>query len=252
MFQQEVLNEIQAMIQDPIFVEYISTLIFTVFTYAFTVSYVVDYIFSRNLDRKVKSYELSHFIPCIFSGMLFVYSLINWGIFMKQFLKNEKIDFKDNPMDTLFIQACLQGCTWDLLLGYEYYRNNIRYRQIKNIAYILLSFYTVTTREAHLFAMYWMTDYIDFIREYNFYERFRNNWIDLFIYRSSYVLFKIVFPLVLIRNLWITKYPISDFLFGSLMVTTWYEICLFFFWSIDIIRDNIVKKQEHVEMKKGN
>ena len=211
-----------------------------------------NYIISQKNINKMR--YLSHLMSCLLSGTLFMFAIANIISTSLQINRNpdmiEKV-MDDNKIDLIMIQICIQGIFWDLIMGYELYPKIIEKRYMKYVTYIVMGVASILTLNMKIFTFYWISEYVDFLKNYAYMIQLKPELTDKIIYQISYFVFKLVYPIFLVQQIYIRNLKISNFMLIMYMGVTWYEVCLFLLWSLDNMRNDFkMKVEEEQDLKK--
>ncbi len=180
-------------------------------------------------------------------GIQFSISVLQWtNILYHVVYKKEdwKVEKNVDYYDLFYTYFFVYGILMDTFIGMDYYPNQIYERKHQHIIQIVLGIVSLWTKDIKFYMLNWISNYPEMLKNMNLYYFIKNEKIDLRIYQMSVILFKLVYPIVLIK---VYYHNVSRDFFVLYCVSVWYEVCKFTVWCFDQIFfkcfDNKIKTQ---------
>ncbi len=174
-------------------------------------------------------------------GIQFCISVFQWiNILYQIYYKKEwKIEKKVEYMDLFYTYIFVYGILLDVFIGLDYYPNQLYERKHQHIIQAVLGIVSLMKKDIKFYTLNWISNYPDLLKNMNLYYFIKNDKIDLRIYQVSVILFKLIYPFILMK----IYYPnVSTEFFVLYTISVWYEVCKFIVWCIDnLIIQNIDK-----------
>jgi hypothetical protein len=153
--------------------------------------------------------------------------------------------FQDKSQNIIYFSVFVQFLLIDVMIGQEYYPKTLQNRYPKILIQLLTITFAFANNDMKWLGFFWLSEYSEVMRYLSLMSGYPNDKIDILIYRMTHISFQVIYPLFLMYLIYDRKYTISDYLWGILILSQWYEMCLFTFWIIDQIWGI-----RHKEMKK--
>lgn len=190
-----------------------------------------------------RSRWICYMIPTTFHSMKWMYSVSTWTSTLIHFMRTQQIEFEDKNINIVVFSVFVQFLVMDTLIGKDYYPNTLKNRWTKNMIQFIVMMTAFTTHQMKWLGFFWLSEYSEVMRYLSLISGSPCDKNDILIYRITHICFQIVYPTFLLVQIYIREYPISHYLWGSLVLSQWFELCQFTFWMIDHTRVGPLKKE---------
>jgi hypothetical protein len=175
-------------------------------------------------------------------GIQFSISIFQWmNILYHIYYKKEewKIEKKVDFTDIFFTYIFVYGILMDIFIGMDYYPKQLYERKDQHMIQVVLGIVSLMKKDIKFYMLNWISNYPDLLKNMNQYYFIKNDKIDVRIYQMSVILFKLIYPFILLK---IYYTNVSTEFFVIYAISIWYEVCKFIVWSIDnLIFKNVDK-----------
>jgi hypothetical protein len=222
---------------------------------------IIEYLMTMKSNQKTRL--ICYAIPTTFSSLKLVYAISIWTSTVVQYLNMGDIEmtdqhihemvfkiltqFQDKSQNIVLFSSFIQFLVMDMVIGQDIYLKVLQNRLAKNWSQFLIISIAFVNHDMKWLGFFWLSEYSEVMRYLSLLSGYTHDRIDILIYRMTHVCFQVIYPLFLMYQIHIRQYPISTSLYGILMLSQWYELCLFFIWSIDqmwgIRRNKEMKKE---------
>jgi hypothetical protein len=189
-----------------------------------------------------RSQMICYLIPTTFNSLKLMYAVSVWTSTVLHFMRTQQIDFEDKNVNVVLFSVFVQFLVMDTMIGQDYYPNTLKNRLTKNIIQFIIMMAAFTTHQMKWLGFFWLSEYSEVMRYLSLISGCPCDKNDILIYRITHICFQVVYPTFLLTQIYLREYPISDYLWGSLVVSQWFELCQFTFWMIDQMRSVPLKK----------
>lgn len=221
---------------------------FLVGTFIFTLYYLyhklkIQHI--RKLETKRNKSNILYWSNGYFLyGIQFTISVYQWlSIFYQIYYLKEDIKINKNVdyTDLFFTYLFVYGILMDTFIGLDYYPTQLYERKHQHIIHTVLGIVALMTKDIKFYMLNWISNYPDLLKNMNLYYFIKNETLDVRMYQGSVILFKLIYPIVLIK---IYYHNVSNDFFILYVVSVWYEVCKFTVWCVDnCLRQEKIKTQ---------
>lgn len=180
-----------------------------------------------------RSRWICYMIPTTFHSMKLMYSVSIWTSTVVHFMRTQQIEFEDKNINIVVFSVFVQFLVMDTLIGKDYYPNTLKNRWTKNIIQFMIMMAAFTSHQMKWLGFFWLSEYSEVMRYLSLISGYPCDKNDILIYRFTHICFQVVYPTFLLAQIYLREYPISDYLWGSLVLSQWFELCQFTFWTID-------------------
>ena len=189
-----------------------------------------------------RSRWICYMIPTTFHSLKLMYSVSIWTSTVLHFMRTQQIEFEDRDVNIVLFSVFVQFLVMDTLIGQDYYPNTLKNRWTKNIIQFIIMMSAFTSHQMKWLGFFWLSEYSEVMRYLSLMSGCPCDKNDIYIYRIIHICFQVVYPTFLLAQIYLREYPISDYLLGSLVVSQWFELCQFTFWTIDQMSGVPLKK----------
>ena len=227
---------------------FLKSLVFSVLISS-SLYYLLDRLMYSKQEQR--SRMICYLIPTIFSSVKLVYAISIWTSTVVQYIKMGNINlsnkniydmffqiltrFQDKSHNIIYFSVFVQFLLIDVMIGQEYYPKTLQNRYPKIWIQLLTISFAFANDDMKWLGFFWLSEYSEVMRYLTLISGYPNDKIDILIYQMTHISFQVIFPLFLMYQIYQREYPISEYLWGILMISQWYEMCMFSFWIIDQI-----------------
>lgn len=190
-----------------------------------------------------RSRLICYLVPTIFNSLKLIYAVSIWTSTSVHFMRTSEIEFEDKNMNIVIFSVFVQFLVMDTLIGQDYYPKTLQNRLIKNITQFLIMSSAFASHQMKWLGFFWLSEYSEVMRYLSLISGYPCDSNDVLIYRITHICFQIIYPTFFLVQIYVRKYPISDYLWSALVLSQWFELCLFTFWIIDHLKGNRPKKE---------
>lgn len=180
-----------------------------------------------------RSRLICYLVPTTFNSLKLVYAVGTWTSTILNFNRTQQIVFEDKNVNIVVFSVFVQFLLMDTLMGQDYYPKTLRNRLAKNISQFIIMATAFTSHQMKWLGFFWLSEYSEVMRYLSLILGYSCDKNDIIIYRITHICFQIIYPIFLMIQIYIREYPISDNLWISLIISQWYELCLFTVWTVD-------------------
>ncbi len=197
-------------------------------------------LYSKSENR---SRMICYVIPLTFNGLKLMYAVSIWTSTVIHFMNKNEIVFEDKDVNIVIYSVFVQFLVMDTLIGQDYYPKTLRNRWIKNLSQFVLMTVAFANHQVKWLGFFWLSEYSEVMRYLTLISGIPSSKTDILIYRMTHISFQVIYPSFLIWQIYMRHYPIANYLWGTILLCHWFEMCQFSFWMIDQIYPISQKKE---------